>query len=179
MSLSDLDLTATTGVDPAEYEKPQPFSRPPLPGAHSFSREGDPDFGKTRGGDLMAKMTFKVLGGEDDGKTFIDRIFTTPSTYRKSTSADDYIRACGGAPTDSTVGAYVDAINSYPGPFAATLKWEGYCKSCETTTIGKRGMPRFQSDEDGVLNHIATCPTCDGKVGAQAKVARYIVEDND
>jgi hypothetical protein len=105
-------------------------------------------------------------------------IFTSEGAYRKASSADDYIRACGGTLTGRRVRDYIDAIRAFPGPFRAVIgRWQGYCSGCGETVVGKRGQPRFPTDDDGQLVHITDCPKCGQKIGAQARTSRFVIEE--
>lgn len=181
MSLKDLDLSKETGIDQSTYEPPTDFYRPLEPGTYMFTRvdfNPEEDFGATRNGDLQAKLQLKVQGGARDGETHYENIFTTPSNFRPSTSADDYIRACGGVVASRRTQDYVDAITANPGPFSAVIgRWRGYCRNCEENTIGRKGQPKFPLDAEGNLVHVMDCPQCGEKVGAQAQISRYVIPE--
>lgn len=172
--LNDMDLNRETGIDQNSYEAPSEFFRPDvLPGEVTLVRKGEPVFSLTKDGHLQAKMTAAPLGKS----ALVDfAVFTTPSQFRPSTSADDYVRACGSIVGGRTIGSYRDAIRMNAGPFAAIVKWVGYCRDCEEEVIGaKRNQPKFPTLPDGTIDHVAECPQCGKKIGARPKIGRFIV----
>lgn len=172
--LNDLDLNKETGISQDSYEPPSDFFRPDiLPGEATFTRRGEPVFSLTKDNHLQTKMTAVPVGKTS---TVDFAVFTTPSQFRSSTSADDYVRACGSIVGGRTVKDYRDAILMNAGPFNAVIKWVGWCKDCEEETIGaKRNQPKFPLGSDGVISHIGECPKCGAKIGAKPKISRYVV----
>lgn len=180
--INDMDLNVAAGIAQDEYEAPSEFTRPPEPGQYTFLRRENPkvEWSKDKK-DLYFKFDAIVQGGKDDGRKVDMFISTTTSQWRKSTSADDFVHACGSQVTPSGTSKqpllkdYRDAVVANSGPFDAVLMWRGYCTTCEEDTIGGSKQPKFPTTEDGTLSHIMECPKCGTKIGARARVLRFVV----
>src|SRR5919108_2635732 len=180
MNIDDMELNVEAGVTQDEYEAPSEFFRPPNPGEYTFLRREkvDTTWSKDKK-DLYFKFPAEIQGGAEDGQKVFFFVSTTVSQWRKSTSADDYVRACGSMVTSNgkrpLLKDYRDAVEGNPGPFNAVIVWKGYCSECEEETIGGKKQPKFPYDQDGNLLHTADCPQCGTKVGAKAVPARYVI----
>lgn len=181
MAIDDMELNVEAGIGTDDYEAPSEFFRPPVPGEYSLLRRAKVETSWSRDKkDLYFKFPAEVQGGSDDGAKVFCFVSTTVSPYRKSTSADDYIRSCGATVSYSgrrpTLKDYKEAVEGNPGPFGVVGNWKGYCATCEEETIGGKNQPKFPFREDGTPDHVTECPQCGSKVGAKFNIARFVVQ---
>jgi hypothetical protein len=179
--LNDLNMDMEVGAAFDEYEKPSNDFRPVDPGEYSLIRNGDTEmeWHASDKGNVYANLKFLVQGGDFNGRTIFDTISTYVGKFRKASSVQDFLAACGydGEPENGsrfTVQEIIDAVNQTFGPFTAYVDWQGYCPNCDKTAV--KSSKFFPRDEDGKLLHTTECPECGGKVVARARVKRFIVE---
>lgn len=92
--------------------------------------------------------------------------------FRNASNIDDYLRSHGITfDTPPTNADYAAALAATVGRFSpVVLKWEGYCKDCDSNIKGADQFPLV----DGVRSYRKQCPTCKKDVLARAKVGRWV-----
>lgn len=179
-SLNDLNLDIEVGAAVDEYEKPSNSFRPPEPGEYTFIRSSERalEWKSTEIGDIYTSARFLIQGGEMNGKSVFDTLGTYVGKFRKASTIQDYLAACGfeGEPENGkrfTAREIIEAVEQTFGPFDAYSDWQGYCAECGKTVL--KGSKDFPRDDEGRLLHEAECPECGAKVVARARIKRYIV----
>lgn len=181
------------GVGAGDYEPPSEFARPPDAGTYTFMRvddqEGDLKHGRTvtKTGQPMAWFNFKaqIVGGALDGRICFLGCNTLVSTFRKGSTADDFLRSARSSARPTTMKTYEEAVTRTFGPFNARGDWEWRCKDCEETFATGQKKPKvkksFKRDNpevevklvDGSVSQ--KCPLCSADVGANWACLDFVV----
>ena len=180
-NLNNLNLDMEVGAAFDEYEKPSNTFRPPEPGEYTFLRSTEHEllWLPTKDGDIWTNVRYMIQGGPSNNRTVFDTLSTFVGKFRKASSVQDYLAACGYdiPPANGrryTVQEIQDAVAQTFGPFEAYTTWQAYCPDCDKTVI--RSHKDFPKDSSGNLMHEVLCPECGKiKLTPKSRVKRYIV----